>query len=537
MDRLINVKVSGNFLTKDGNRAGVQGEGNVTTLRLTFDAGWDGLAKHLTWWDAYGEHPVKVILGADLLEDLAEDTRTYRCLIPPEPLAVDGWCSFVIDGYIDDKRQRTVEDKLKVLPAGSAEDAPAPSDPTPSQAEQLQREIDALLGGMQEAARESKEAQIAIENMSVTAEHVPHDSGLPALERDVNDDGSVALHFNILRPLNNVYVGDGPMPEGYNVQLDPNGEGYDLYDLTAEVLQEAKESGLFDGEKGETGQRGTGVIMVSLVPTYHDVTADGIRSYYRQSLAKIKEYSQFDDVLVGDLIFSGAAMYKVLRMDETYAYLSALSSIRGEKGADGKDGADGTVSFDELTDAQRESLRGPEGKQGPVGPAGADGTVAFDELTEAQRESLRGEQGEKGDTGDKGDRGDPGVYVGSGAMPANAYIQIDPNGEGVDLEAMIAEAVAAAMQNATTARIGEVNLLASAWTGSGNLWSQVVQLDGVTERSQVDLTPSVEQLAIWYDKSLAFVAEQENGIVTVFAIGQKPANDYTVQVTITEVNV
>lgn len=85
------------------------------------------------------------------------------------------------------------------------------------------------------------------------------------------------------------------------------------------------------------------------------------------------------------------------------------------------------------------------------------------------------------------------------------------------------------------ATISEVSLPANRWDGSGNLYSQVVSIDGVTENSQVDLTPSVEQLATFYDKSLALVAENEDGIVTVYAIGQKPTNDYTIQVTITEV--
>lgn len=86
-----------------------------------------------------------------------------------------------------------------------------------------------------------------------------------------------------------------------------------------------------------------------------------------------------------------------------------------------------------------------------------------------------------------------------------------------------------------TAKIGEVALGASAWVGSGNLYSQVVAIEGVTERSQVDLTPSVEQLAVFYEKDLTFVTENEDGVVTVYAIGQKPTNDYTIQVTITEV--
>lgn len=89
--------------------------------------------------------------------------------------------------------------------------------------------------------------------------------------------------------------------------------------------------------------------------------------------------------------------------------------------------------------------------------------------------------------------------------------------------------------NVTPARIGTVTLLASAWVGSNNLHSQVVSIDGVTENSQVDLTPNIEQLAVFYDKDLSFVTENDGGVVTVYAIGQKPTNDYTIQVTITEV--
>ena len=91
-------------------------------------------------------------------------------------------------------------------------------------------------------------------------------------------------------------------------------------------------------------------------------------------------------------------------------------------------------------------------------------------------------------------------------------------------------------RGSTPAKIGYVDLLSANWEGSGNLYSQVVTIEGVTERSQVDLTPNVEQLAIFYEKDLTFVTENDGGVVTVYAIGQKPQNDYTIQVTITEVN-
>lgn len=103
-------------------------------------------------------------------------------------------------------------------------------------------------------------------------------------------------------------------------------------------------------------------------------------------------------------------------------------------------------------------------------------------------------------------------------------------------EEQIATAVAAYMKDKPVATIGEVTLLASEWVGDSSPYSQVVAVDGATENSQVDLTPSVEQLAIFHHKDLAFVTENEDGVVTVYAIGDKPMNDYTIQVTITEVN-
>lgn len=86
-------------------------------------------------------------------------------------------------------------------------------------------------------------------------------------------------------------------------------------------------------------------------------------------------------------------------------------------------------------------------------------------------------------------------------------------------------------------RIGTVTLLASEWVGEDQVYSQRVDIDGVTERSQVDLTPDVQQLRVFYEKDISFVTENEDGVVTVYAIGQKPTHDYTIQVTITEVGV
>jgi hypothetical protein len=63
----------------------------------------------------------------------------------------------------------------------------------------------------------------------------------------------------------------------------------------------------------------------------------------------------------------------------------------------------------------------------------------------------------------------------------------------------------------------------------------VVTVAGATKNSKIDLNPTVEQLSIFHTKDLAFVVGNRNGTLTVYCIGQKPTNDYTMQVTITEV--
>lgn len=51
----------------------------------------------------------------------------------------------------------------------------------------------------------------------------------------------------------------------------------------------------------------------------------------------------------------------------------------------------------------------------------------------------KGDTGEKGEKGEKGDRGESGVYVGSGDMPEDCNVQIDPSGNSVTLDELYAE--------------------------------------------------------------------------------------------------
>ena len=71
----------------------------------------------------------------------------------------------------------------------------------------------------------------------------------------------------------------------------------------------------------------------------------------------------------------------------------------------------------------------------------------------------------------------------------------------------------------------------------GVRYGQMVSVNNanITPNSKVDLQISSEQMAIFYEKDLAFVAENEDGRVTVYCIGQIPQNDYELQATVTEI--
>ena len=77
--------------------------------------------------------------------------------------------------------------------------------------------------------------------------------------------------------------------------------------------------------------------------------------------------------------------------------------------------------------------------------------------------------------------------------------------------------------NKTNARIAYVDLLAANWAGNSSPYSQVVQIDGVTENSQVDLTPSIEQLVIFYEKDLGFVTENDDGVKSTWLFSVTPS--------------
>jgi hypothetical protein len=90
-------------------------------------------------------------------------------------------------------------------------------------------------------------------------------------------------------------------------------------------------------------------------------------------------------------------------------------------------------------------------------------------------------------------------------------------------------------------KTASVHLDPSEWKqaedGDDDRYYQVVTVQNavVTVNSKIDLNPSSETLAIFHEKDLAFVAENWDGQVRVYCVGQVPQNSYDIPATITEV--
>lgn len=91
------------------------------------------------------------------------------------------------------------------------------------------------------------------------------------------------------------------------------------------------------------------------------------------------------------------------------------------------------------------------------------------------------------------------------------------------------------LRNATVV-VGSVTL-STTWTESNGVYSQAVTISGVTSNSKIDLQPDATVLdQMQTDGTTALWAVNDNGTVTVYAMGVAPTVALTLQYIRTEVS-
>lgn len=112
-----------------------------------------------------------------------------------------------------------------------------------------------------------------------------------------------------------------------------------------------------DGEDGHTpvkgtdyfdGQRGTGLLAVTTAPSSYTTAVGDITPKYRMAISTIKSQSGVTEVLLGDTIRQSYYHYPIAYLDDTYAYCTTRTSIRGATGAAG---SDATVTAESIENA------------------------------------------------------------------------------------------------------------------------------------------------------------------------------------------
>ena len=132
------------------------------------------------------------------------------------------------------------------------------------------------------------------------------------------------------------------------------------------------------------------------------------------------------------------------------------------------------------------------GETGPQGPKGDKGDTG--ETGPTGPKGDPGETGPQGPKGDKGDTGDAGVTLGS------------------------------------------ITLVAGGWSGSGP-YAQTAALAGLPAAALVNLQPTAEQLMLLQQQGVTVLtAANQDGVLTVYALGAAPQDELTLQVTVTPVS-
>lgn len=159
MNRVIRCDVQNEFIRGAGQVIGAAGSHDDVELELAFSPVWEGTAKSVVWFDALGENPVITQLGTDLL--VSDTLDTYRVRVPAEAKAVEGDMRLTIRGVhtengVETRAVVAATAGFRVLPALWDPLAEESADITPTRADQLRQELEAIKSDIVDAAHAAR---------------------------------------------------------------------------------------------------------------------------------------------------------------------------------------------------------------------------------------------------------------------------------------------------------------------------------------------------------------------------------------------
>lgn len=191
--RIIKLSVKNEYILGEGVVIGAAGSHDEVLLELDFRASpvWHGTTKKAVFYDALGTNPTTILLTTDKL--VSGETEVYRISVPAEAKGQAGKCFLTIEGVVTNGETESVRvvteaAQFDVLQSRRYEQTSDPKPVTPTQAEQLQAEIDDIKSTVSEAkdsadaAEASKKAAAASEQAAAKSETAAKASETAAAE-------------------------------------------------------------------------------------------------------------------------------------------------------------------------------------------------------------------------------------------------------------------------------------------------------------------------------------------------------------------
>ena len=199
---------------------------------------------------------------------------------------------------------------------------------------------------------------------------------------------------------------------------------------------------------------------------------------------------------------------------------------KGDKGDTGETGPAGPKGDPGETGPQ--GPKGDKGDTGETGPAGPKG-----EPGETGPQGPKGDKGDTGETGPAGPKGEPGETGPQG--PKGDTGETGPAGPKGDPGETGPQGPKGDTGDAGVT-LGSITLAAGGWSGSGP-YAQTAALAGLPAAALVNLQPTAEQLMLLQQQGVTVLtAANQDGVLTVYALGAAPQDELTLQVTVTPVS-
>ena len=325
MTRTIPLKIQNEYIAGDKVLIGAAGSHNDVVLRMEFSPMWDGLAKTVQFCDALGESTVEVLLAAQMLE--SGTTNVYLVPVPNGAKKYAGDMALAIKGAeaSGDKEARATTAVYGTFTVGESKwsgSAETEQDVPPTQAAQMQTQIEAIIGTIADARSAAKEAE---KSKNAAAESASNAAGSATAAAESAADAAES-------------AADAAESIKHAPRIGANGK-WELWDAEKQVYAQTDFMAL--GPQGPVGAPGDSYTVKGIYATLADLQAAHPTGN------------------PGDAWFVGTADSNVVYQwdvdKKTWVNAGPLKGPKGDTGA-----------------------QGPQGIQGPQGEPGADGKSAYE---------------------------------------------------------------------------------------------------------------------------------------------------------------